>query len=125
MLGASASYEAFQAGELDISTAPDLQDALAELTDAPRRVVVDLSDLEFCDSTGLSVFVRAKNSTDDAGGDPADQRFDSTLVHASLPLMVAAAFVVFFGKGAGRTGQKRPYPTDWPNRHLSKVKSTP
>ena len=30
------------AGELDISTAPDLQDALAELTDAPRRVVVDL-----------------------------------------------------------------------------------
>ena len=42
------------AGELDISTSPDLQDALAELTGSPRRVTVDLAALEFMDSTGLA-----------------------------------------------------------------------
>jgi anti-sigma B factor antagonist len=56
------------AGELDISTAPDLQDALAELTDAPRRVVVDLSDLEFCDSTGLAALLGAHKTLNDNGG---------------------------------------------------------
>lgn len=56
------------AGELDISTAPDLQDALAELTDAPRRVVVDLSDLEFCDSTGLAALLGAHKTLNERGG---------------------------------------------------------
>jgi anti-sigma B factor antagonist len=56
------------AGELDISTSPDLQDALAELTDAPRRVVVDLSDLEFCDSTGLAALLGAHKALGEAGG---------------------------------------------------------
>ena len=56
------------AGELDISTSPDLQDALAELTDAPRRVVVDLSDLEFCDSTGLAALLGAHKALSEAGG---------------------------------------------------------
>lgn len=55
-------------GELDLSTAPDLQDALAELTDAPRRVVVDLSGLEFCDSTGLAALLGAHKTLSDNGG---------------------------------------------------------
>src|SRR6266511_3712418 len=45
------------AGELDMATAPQLQDQIS-----------DLLEVSFCDSTGLSVFVRAKNSTDDAHG---------------------------------------------------------
>lgn len=56
------------AGELDISTSPDLQDALAELTGSPRRVVVDLSDLEFCDSTGLAALLGAHKALDEVGG---------------------------------------------------------
>jgi anti-sigma B factor antagonist len=56
------------AGELDISTSPDLQDALADLTDRPRRVVVDLSDLEFIDSTGLAALLGAHKALNEQGG---------------------------------------------------------
>ena len=56
-------------GELDMATAPQLQDQITDLLDGGRsRLVFDLTEVSFCDSTGLSVFVRAKNSTDDAGG---------------------------------------------------------
>src|ERR1044071_10347862 len=56
-------------GELDMATAPQLQDQITDLLDRGlARLVFDLTDVSFCDSTGLSVFVRAKNSTDDAGG---------------------------------------------------------
>jgi anti-anti-sigma factor len=56
-------------GELDMATAPQLQDQITDLLDRGlSRLVFDLTDLSFCDSTGLSVFVRAKNSTDEAGG---------------------------------------------------------
>jgi anti-sigma B factor antagonist len=56
------------AGELDLSTSPDLQDALAELTGEPRTVVVDLSALEFCDSTGLAALLGAHKTLSDNGG---------------------------------------------------------
>ena len=56
------------AGELDMATAPQLQDQISDLLEKGRnRLVFDLADVSFCDSTGLSVFVRAKNSTDDGG----------------------------------------------------------
>lgn len=45
-------------GELDVHTAPTLQAALATL-DSSGRIVVDLTDVSFLDSTGLSVFVNA------------------------------------------------------------------
>ncbi|GGK21764.1 anti-sigma factor antagonist [Pilimelia terevasa] len=58
------------AGELDMATAPKLQDHVTQLVDAGRtRLVFDLGDTSFCDSTGLSVFVRAKNACDAAGGE--------------------------------------------------------
>jgi anti-sigma B factor antagonist len=57
------------AGELDMATAPGLQDQITDLLEKGRsRLVFDLSELSFCDSTGLSVFVRARNSADEAGG---------------------------------------------------------
>ncbi len=57
------------AGELDLATAPQLADQLTDLLDKGRnRLVFDLSGLSFCDSTGLSVFVRARNSCDETGG---------------------------------------------------------
>lgn len=56
-------------GELDMATAPQLQQQVTELVEADRvRVVFELSGVSFCDSTGLSVFVRAKNHCDAAGG---------------------------------------------------------
>jgi anti-anti-sigma factor len=58
------------AGELDMATAPQLQDQITDLLDSGQnRLVLDLSDVSFCDSTGLSVFVRAKNSCDEIGGE--------------------------------------------------------
>jgi anti-sigma B factor antagonist len=48
-------------GELDQGTAPELRGVLAEaLGRQPASVLVDLSDCNFIDSTGLSVLVEAK-----------------------------------------------------------------
>ena len=48
-------------GELDVSTAPRLADALdVAIRESDGAFVVDLSDLDFLDSTGVSVFVRAR-----------------------------------------------------------------
>lgn len=67
------------AGELDINTSPDLQDALAELTGAPRRVAVDLADLEFIDSTGLAALLGAHQELGKHGG-TLELRHPSTMV---------------------------------------------
>jgi anti-anti-sigma factor len=46
-------------GELDLASGPRLEVELAALDAAVRLVVVDLRNLEFMDSTGLSIIVRA------------------------------------------------------------------
>ena len=48
-------------GELDISTAAELEALLSELEapGGPTRILVDLSDLSFMDSTGLRLLVTA------------------------------------------------------------------
>lgn len=47
-------------GEVDIRTAPELRDCLGQIIDdGASRVVLDLSDVEFVDSTALSVMVGA------------------------------------------------------------------
>ena len=48
-------------GEIDIDTAPELREVVAEVTDAGAdRLVFDLSDVTFVDSIGLGVFVLAR-----------------------------------------------------------------
>jgi anti-sigma B factor antagonist len=57
------------AGELDLATAPELADLTNRLlAGGQARLVYDLSAVTFCDSTGLTVFVRAKNRVDALGG---------------------------------------------------------
>jgi anti-sigma B factor antagonist len=46
-------------GELDVAGAPRLDELLRTLDG--EAIVVDLSDLDFVDSSGLAVFVRARN----------------------------------------------------------------
>ncbi|WP_316528700.1 STAS domain-containing protein [Kitasatospora brasiliensis] len=50
------------AGELDHDTADGLRAALAPppSRDGIKRIVVDLTDLWFCDSTGLNILLRAR-----------------------------------------------------------------
>ena len=56
-------------GELDADTATRLHELLAELLERPvPRIVVDLSDLKFCDSVGLSAFITAKQVIVARGG---------------------------------------------------------
>ncbi len=49
-------------GDLDLVTAPLLTDeALNRLDTGSRDVLLDISGLEFCDSSGLSAFARISN----------------------------------------------------------------
>lgn len=58
------------AGEIDVATAPDLRAALLELIGEGRnRIVVDLEQVEFLDSTGLGVLVSSVKRVRADGGD--------------------------------------------------------
>jgi anti-sigma B factor antagonist len=46
-------------GELDLATAPELEQILMERIDQSQDVVVDLRGLEFMDSSGIRVLVAA------------------------------------------------------------------
>src|SRR3954454_5285782 len=48
------------AGELDASTAPQLQAAILAVNTDCRQLVVDLSELTFIDSIGLGILLGAK-----------------------------------------------------------------
>jgi len=54
-------------GELDIHTAPDLTEVLRPAIAAGQPVIVDLTDVTFMDSSGLSVFVTALKRAREAG----------------------------------------------------------
>lgn len=56
-------------GELDVAGTESVQDAVdGLLADGFTRVVVDLSGLTFCDSTGLGTLVRTHRALVAAGG---------------------------------------------------------
>jgi anti-anti-sigma factor len=46
-------------GELDLATAPELEQLITERLDSSQDVVVDLRGLEFMDSSGIRVLVAA------------------------------------------------------------------
>lgn len=49
-------------GEIDVSTASSLEDALRACLASSGRVIIDLSGVRFMDSTGLNVLIRAQTS---------------------------------------------------------------
>lgn len=55
-------------GELDLATSPGLEEELDRVAaDDVPLIIVDLAELEFMDSTGLSVLVRAHQRAEEAG----------------------------------------------------------
>lgn len=57
------------AGEVDVFTAPTLDERLVALVDEGKvRLVVDLTGVEFLDSTGLGVLVKALKRTREHDG---------------------------------------------------------
>ncbi|MFE2164011.1 STAS domain-containing protein [Streptomyces sp. NPDC059447] len=56
------------AGELDHDTAEPLRDALGAVpVEDGARVLVDFSDVDFCDSTGLNILLHARLTAEQAG----------------------------------------------------------
>jgi anti-anti-sigma factor len=52
-------------GEIDVSTASSLEDALRACLASSGRVIIDLSGVRFMDSTGLNVLIRAQSGSAD------------------------------------------------------------
>ena len=82
-------------GELDLASSPTLEQELARVGNAGSEIVIlDLHELEFMDSTGLSVVVKAHQQAQEAGrcfglvkGRPQVQRLLSlTGVAERMPL---------------------------------------
>ncbi|WP_410657376.1 STAS domain-containing protein [Amycolatopsis sp. lyj-112] len=49
-------------GDIDISTSPQLQNSVNELLKGnPRAVMIDMTNVGFCDSSGLSALVHLNN----------------------------------------------------------------
>lgn len=56
-------------GDLDHHTAPELRKAVDSLTVAAGQLVVlDLADLDFCDSSGISALLSARSAAVEQGG---------------------------------------------------------
>ncbi|MEV5343892.1 STAS domain-containing protein [Streptomyces sp. NPDC052676] len=59
-------------GDLDYSTAPELRAQLSVLALQPgQRLVLDLADMEFCDSSGITALIAARNHAQAAQADVA------------------------------------------------------
>jgi anti-sigma B factor antagonist len=58
-------------GEIDLYTAPRLHGELVAILsgDEPVQVIVDMSGIEFCDSTGMNVLLAAQRRAREQGGD--------------------------------------------------------
>ncbi|MGX7673357.1 STAS domain-containing protein [Plantactinospora sp. DSM 117369] len=57
------------AGELDVTTAPRLGAEIDQLVDdGHHRLLADLAELTFCDSSGLAAFVRGDDRAGSRGG---------------------------------------------------------
>ncbi len=55
-------------GEVDVHSAPRLRDGVAvELETAPSKVVIDLTNVGFLDSTGLGALVAARTTASERG----------------------------------------------------------
>jgi len=83
-------------GELDISSAPGLEEALGRVEEsAPPVLMIDLRQLEFMDSTGLRTVVSADQRARDAGRrlvivrgpEPVDRIFSVTRLDERLELV--------------------------------------
>lgn len=63
-------------GELDMNTAPELEQALeVALADEEAAVMLDLSDCEFIDSTGIALIVRTWQRLDRDAGNGGKGKF--------------------------------------------------
>lgn len=83
------------AGELDVATAPELEELLNEIRGGNHaRVMVDLSELSFVDSAGVSVLIKAKREAEAAGSQFLLRR-PTAQVHRVFALVGLVDWLVF------------------------------
>ena len=83
---ASGTVVLYLAGELDFHTAPQVRGALPDLALQPgQHLVLDLGGLTFCDSSGVSMFIGARNHAAAAG---------ASIALAAVPARVLRVFTV-------------------------------
>ena len=59
-------------GELDLYNAPEVRTVLLELaSEQPERLVIDLAEVTFVDSTALGVLIEARDDAREPAGVPA------------------------------------------------------
>jgi anti-sigma B factor antagonist len=89
-------------GELDLTTAPGLEQRLDRLRrDGHRQIILDLSGLEFLSAAGLTVLLRADQALRALGG---------RLVLTGPPRIVRRVFAI---TGLDATSTIQPVARDW------------
>ncbi|MEU3312104.1 STAS domain-containing protein [Streptomyces sp. NPDC048387] len=97
-------------GELDHDTAEPLRQALAAAARQGTRLVVDMSGLRFCDSTGLNALLHGRLAVGEAGGTlelaglggPVARMFRITGADAVFPVHADVAQALGASPGGGR-----------------------
>ncbi|MGW5852371.1 STAS domain-containing protein [Streptomyces sp. NPDC055254] len=82
------------AGEVDVATAPDLRNALAQAITTSRHVTVDLSRMDFCDCTGLGVLLAAARLARTHGTDLQIRSVPHTLARLLRLFHISNAFTM-------------------------------
>jgi anti-sigma B factor antagonist len=88
------------AGEVDLATAPELQAALVELT---GDVIVDLTEVSFLDSSGLSALIAGRKHAA-AAGHGFEVRHPAELVERAMKISGLYEFLNATGSGADGVG---------------------
>lgn len=82
-------------GELDVVSAPQLEQCLDEVLAPPNaRVLLDLNGLRFVDSSGVSVLIKAKQEAD-ASGRTVVLRQPTEQLHRVFALLGLADWLVY------------------------------
>ncbi len=82
-------------GELDVAAAPQLEKLLEEIRgERHPRVMVELSNLSFVDSAGVSVLIKAKKEADEDGSQFVLRR-PTAQVHRVFALVGMVDWLVF------------------------------
>src|SRR5580704_13123218 len=93
-------------GSLDLATSPTVRAALSEATgNGSHHLIVDLTQLEFLDSTGLGVLIGAHRRTTESGGSLRLIVGDGPILRLLNITGLIAVFAVYHSLEDARRGQ--------------------
>ncbi len=96
-------------GEVDLSTAPALKEALTDVIDGGAHgVLVDLTDATFIDSTTLGVLMSALKRLRSRGGELAIACRDTNIRKIFEITLLDRVFAIFDARDAGVAHLQRP-----------------